>query len=77
MHNECLRRANDENATRIRLHVVLLTPFRERAPSNHVGLETLAPKHMNDHPEGHVEIAREQTDNVFQDEFACTSTKTC
>ena len=55
--------ANDENATRIRLHI---TPSLERAPSNHVGLETLAPKHRNDHPEGHVEIAREQTDTVSQ-----------
>ena len=59
--------ANDENATRIRLLGILITPFLERAPSNHVGLETLAPKHRNDHPEGHVEIASEQTDTVSQD----------
>ena len=57
--------ANDENATRIRLHGRRILP--SWAPSNHVGLEPLAPKHRNDHPEGHVEIAREQTDTVCQD----------
>ena len=57
--------ANDGNATRIRLHGRRILP--SRAPSNHVGLETLAPKHRNDHPEDHVEIAREQTDTPLLD----------